>query len=495
MEPAPNAVPELPARATARHRWLLPASLAVVFVAVCVSRVVVFPASIWEQDEAYFAAAVVEIDLDASAPHPPFFPLWIGIGKVVALLGFAPAMSLQLASAVLGSLVFFPLFVLWSRFMAPALALSATVLGLAMPGVWLLSGRAFSGTAATAMLVAALACWTRPVPDRRWLAAGSVAAGLSILIRPHFILVIAAVMFTLLTKTNRENRLTVIAPAAAVVLVGTIIFIVAAGGPAAVAAASSRHGALHFGDLPSASRNPIDSGLFASLGHPVVAIGWCVLTILGIWVVLRSPRTRSTGIPVIAALIPVIALVLGLSNPTHPRYAVPLVLLSCGFVVVGLGRILTERWALGAVATTICGAGALVLPSAAIYRQQASPPLRALVHADRLAVSHEAMVVIDRRLHSFVLMREASGATSASTLFDHIVELGASPSTLDWRTVMVFEGDHHPLLVTSESTQTFTCSDNLLRRLSQDRFLDVTVADNATLEANLGPGGPLVVLD
>ena len=181
----------------------LAVKVALVFL-VCLSRAAVFPASIWEQDEAYFAAAVVDINLTDSAPHPPFFPLWIGIGRALHLLGLEPAASLQVAGAALGSLVLLPMVALWSRFLSPGLALAASCLGLFAPGVWLLSGRAFTGTAATALVVAALACWARPDPSRAWVAAGSVAAGLAVLVRPHFGLVVAAAMVSLLAGPVRR---------------------------------------------------------------------------------------------------------------------------------------------------------------------------------------------------------------------------------------------------------------------------------------------------
>ena len=103
-----------------------------------ISRLVVIPASIWEQDEAYFAAAVVEISIGDSQPHPPFFPLWIGLGKLVHLAGVPPAASLQWLSAVLGTLLLLPLTTLWSRVLTLRLAVAASVLGLMAPGVWLL---------------------------------------------------------------------------------------------------------------------------------------------------------------------------------------------------------------------------------------------------------------------------------------------------------------------------------------------------------------------
>lgn len=491
MRPATTVSPE---QAAQNHRLAQAIQLAI-FAVVCLSRVVAFPASIWEQDEAYFATAVVGIDLAASAPHPPFFPLWIGIGKLVQLFGIGPASSLQVASAFLGSLIFFPLVALWSRLMKPTFAMASAALGLAVPGVWLLTGRAFSGTAATALLIAALACWTRPDPDRRWLAAGSVAAGLAILIRPHFGLAVTAGVLVMLAGLDRRLRLALVVPAIAVTVAGAAAFTFAAGGPSVVAAAVSQHGAHHFGGLSEASRGLLGSGLARVLGHPIIAVGWCGLALWGAWLVLRSSISRVAGLPIVAALGSLVILVYGLSNPAHPRYAVPLIILSCGFVVMALSRILSERSTLVVVAVAIGAAAALVLPRAAIYRQQASPPLRALAHADLRAARHEGVVVVDRSLHSFVLLREATGATSAPTIFDHVVELGATPGVPAWQTVMVFDGDHHPLLVTSEEPQTFTCSDGLLRLLSQDRFLDVTVADHAALGDHSRAEGPFAVLD
>lgn len=495
MKRALAATPGMAAhRRLSRHRQNLALVLAV-FAVVCVSRVAVFPASIWEQDEAYFAAAVVEIDIADSAPHPPFFPLWIGIGKALTPLGLEPAMSLQVASAVLSVWMFLPLVVLWSRFMKPAPAIAAAALGLAAPGVWLLSGRAFSGTAATAALVTALAFWTMPNTDRRWLSAGSVAAGFAILIRPQFAVAVVAVIVVMLPRVERPRRLALIAPVVVVAAAGAAAFVVAAGGGEAVVAAVSRHAALHFGTLPDASRGLLDSGLARALCHPIVLIGWCVLTVWGAAVVLRSSARRGAGCPVVAALVSIVILVFGLSNPAHPRYAVPLVVLSCGFVVVGLGRLLNERWTLVSVAAAVIGAAAAVLPVAGTYRNQSSPPLRALAEADRLADQRRGVVVIDRSLHSFAVFREATGITSAPTLFDHVLEFGTSPPPPPSRTVLVFDGDHDALLVAGESRRTFSCAEGLLRRLSQGRFLDVTVADGAALENRSGSDGPFVILE
>jgi MFS family permease len=478
-----------------QRRRLTLALTTAVFAVVCASRVVVFPASIWEQDEAYFAAAVVAIDITDSAPHPPFFPLWIGVGKALHQLGLEPAASLQVASACLGSLMFLPLVALWSRLMKPSLAIAAAALGLAVPGVWLLSGRAFSGTPATAMLVAALACWTRPDPGRRWLAAGSLAAGFAMLTRPHFGLVVAAVILAMLAGPARRHWPALVAPTAVVTVAGAAVFVIAAGGPAAVWAAVPRHAALHFGALPEASHGLLDSGLSRCLGHPLAAVAWCALAAVGGWLALRSTTDRAAALPVVAGLASSVVLVFGLSNPAHPRYAVPLVVLSSGFVVLGLRRLLSERWTPAVVAAALAAAAAQVLPAAPGYRRQPSPPLAALDYADHSAVQRGGVVVSDRTLHSFVIYREAVGRSAAPAIFDHVLDLGASPPPPASRTVFVFDDGHAGLLVASERRRTFSCTEEVLRRLAQDRFLDVTVADGAELTNRSGSDGPFVILD
>lgn len=150
------------------------------------------PPSVWEQDEACFAAAAVEIDVADSRPHAPFFPLWIGLGKVLVLMGVPPAAALQSVSGVAGSLTVLPLVGLWSRRLGVGLSAAVAALAVFVPGVWVLSTRAFTGTTATAMSVLALFLWSRPQPTRWTPATGSAAAGLSVLVRPQFGLVVAA---------------------------------------------------------------------------------------------------------------------------------------------------------------------------------------------------------------------------------------------------------------------------------------------------------------
>jgi hypothetical protein len=115
-----------------------------------------------------------------------------------------------------------------------------------------------------------------------------------------------------------------------------------------------------------------------------------------------------------------------------------------------------------------------VLPSAAVYRDLPSPPLRAVDRAVERAAQGGGVLVVDRTLHAFVGYREAMGPLAAPVVFDHLLSLGATPSVAG--AVVVFDGDNCRAWAATEDVEVFSCDDALLRSMGQGRFLDVTVA-------------------
>lgn len=472
----------------ARPRLDLALSFALL-AAVGLSRVAAFPASIWEQDEAYFTAAVVQLDVAERHPHPPWFPLWIGLAALLHGCGLAPATALQAISFGFAVWLPLPLVALWRRLLpGSGAAAAAAVLFLVTPVAWLLAARAFTGTAATALMVAALACWL-PTGTGSWRpATGSAAAALAVLVRPHFAapLVVAAVI--VLSCRRGASWRSVVLPGVGIVLAGGIVFAAAAGGLEGLRQSLIAHAHYHFAHLGEADLGLAGSGLARGLGHPALALGWLGAALVGAVRLLRRRSSREAAIVVVGALLALLAVVLGLSNPAHARYWVPVLALSAGLVVAAIEPLhATLCWFVVGVA--VVASAAWVVPALPAYRSELSPPLAALRYAAGLAADRHALLVVDRTLVAFVDAERALGRLEGPLMFDHVLVSGLVPPRAAERVVAVFDRGHNQLLDGGERIRVFRCPSPVLRRLGQDRFLDVTVVDQARLVTG-GSGAP-----
>src|SRR6266571_7631746 len=71
---------------------------------VLISRLATMPKTFWEGDELLFAAAVQKFDPWSSRPHPPGYPLYVGLGKFFALFAtpFAALVTISIIASVIG---------------------------------------------------------------------------------------------------------------------------------------------------------------------------------------------------------------------------------------------------------------------------------------------------------------------------------------------------------------------------------------------------------
>lgn len=71
---------------------------------VLVSRLATMPKTFWEGDELLFAAAIQRFDPWSSRPHPPGYPLYVGLGKFAALFTdpFHALVALSVIASVIG---------------------------------------------------------------------------------------------------------------------------------------------------------------------------------------------------------------------------------------------------------------------------------------------------------------------------------------------------------------------------------------------------------
>jgi hypothetical protein len=85
------------------HRGWSPAAI-LGFLAVAAARLLTLPESVWELDETLFIQGVIEFEPLRHHPHPPGYPLLIGLGKLFAVVLRDPFWSL-VALSVVASLI------------------------------------------------------------------------------------------------------------------------------------------------------------------------------------------------------------------------------------------------------------------------------------------------------------------------------------------------------------------------------------------------------
>ena len=106
MDIIPGLVPDMQASPASRGQFRdgLPPPPSLGFGAVAAARLLTLPRSLWECDEILFVKGVEQFDPLHHQPHPPGYPLLIGLGKLLNLVFHDPFTSL-VALSVISSLV------------------------------------------------------------------------------------------------------------------------------------------------------------------------------------------------------------------------------------------------------------------------------------------------------------------------------------------------------------------------------------------------------
>lgn len=163
----------------------------VLAIVVAATRLLAISQTLWDWDEALFALALRDYDVTAHHPHPPGFPLFIALAKILMkLLPLEPFLALQ-AIAVVASLVIFPaMFFLARELRLPFFTAMAAALLLAyLPNVWFYGGTALSDVPSMVLVLLGSALLLRGCRDSRALLAGAVLLGIAAGFRPQNLLI------------------------------------------------------------------------------------------------------------------------------------------------------------------------------------------------------------------------------------------------------------------------------------------------------------------
>ena len=158
-------------------------------IVVAASRVFGLSRSMWDWDEAQFALGVRDFDVPRHDPHPPGFPVYMLLGKLVRLAAasdFAALQTITLAAACalfpLGFLLARELrFPFWTSFLG-------ALLFVFLPNVWFFGGTAFSDIPGVAFTLGSAAMLLRGCRDARAYLIGALLLGLAAGMRPQALL-------------------------------------------------------------------------------------------------------------------------------------------------------------------------------------------------------------------------------------------------------------------------------------------------------------------
>ena len=150
----------------------------------------------WDWDEALFALALRDYDVAAFHPHPPGFPLFIGLAKLVPLDAFH---ALQSVTFVASLFVFPAMFFLARALRASApVAIGAGLLLAFFPNVWFYGGTALSDVPSMVLVVTASALLLRG-----HLVLGAIVLGIAAGFRPQNLLIGSVPFFVAFLQRRR----------------------------------------------------------------------------------------------------------------------------------------------------------------------------------------------------------------------------------------------------------------------------------------------------
>lgn len=414
----------------AATRWLSPAFL-LGFAAVALARLLTLPRTLWEGDEVLFVKGVELFDPVHHQPHPPGYPLVIGLGKLLNLLLHDPFTSLVTVSVIASLVGYAALVDAFGRIVAPAgeaaarrVAVAGAVLFLVSPAMLVYGPLALSDPPALMFLALALAAAARLAEDGadrplRWAIALGTFASAAVGCRPQLAVAVLPMLAAALWQAPRPRRIAsagaALAAFTAVSLLWFVPLLLATGGPAGLAALLGKQAGLVAQYDTTAVRTGGGAAWVATrfIAHPW-GTRWTSLPVLslaglGIAVLAASCR-RALPLAVLCGVD--LAFCLRVMNPDDAvRYALPSLLGVALAAAVGAhviarrARVPVAVWP--AVGLLVAGFVVYTEPLLAARATSASPPLQAARWIER-SLPPDAVLVVEAELapHASYLLRK-----------------------------------------------------------------------------------------
>ncbi|MDQ6801313.1 MAG: hypothetical protein M3041_10790 [Acidobacteriota bacterium] len=361
-------------------------------VIVLLSRLATMPKTFWEGDELLFAAAITKFDPWSSRPHPPGYPLYVGLGKFAALFTdpFHALVALSVIASVIGFVALAITFrdLLQDRDLAVCGALifyfSASML---VHGTLPLSdGPAIMFVALTLCAAAAFS-----MSERRAIALG-LAASAAIGTRPQLVVSVLPLFLILLIWTRSVRK--IVAGLVSFTLLSIAWFMPlmdAAGGWAKLMLWESRQASYVATHDAAMSRGASTTNVILSdfVAHPWgpkwIALPLIVVALFGVYVLARKPKRPLIPLAIFTILQFIFAIYV-MDPADGARYSLPHMIAIALLVAAGLDviRRSTQLRAAPWIAVAVLATASLAYtwPIVGTRRAVPSPPAAAAAYAN-----------------------------------------------------------------------------------------------------------------
>jgi hypothetical protein len=364
------------------------------------------PRTLEDIDSVNFALGVESFDVASHQPHPPGYPIFIGLSKIstAAVRAVRPAWDrdrvaatgLAIWSTLAGTLAVFVIARFWMAMgLSPVTAVLASVVALASPLFWLTASRPLTDTFGLVVALVVQTLFLRgllpsgrdvvAVPRGWWW--GALAMGLAVGVRSQTLWLSGPLFVWVLIVLVRGGRLrtavTMTALAGAGVFAWLIPMVIDSGGVGGYLRALGGQGTEDLVGIDLLATRP-SVRLFVLAMNRTFIQPWqhvaLAQVIIGLVViaVVRMIATKRVRLPLLIGLcfVPYFCFHLAFQETVTIRYALPLVIPMAGLAVVALtalGDRVAIVGAIGLVTASLC----FVQPELRLYADAGAPVFRA----------------------------------------------------------------------------------------------------------------------
>jgi Protein O-mannosyl-transferase TMEM260-like len=381
-------------------------SLAAIAVAFLAAHLWFLPPTLEDIDSINFALGVADFDVAKHQPHPPGYPVFIGLSKASTSMlrsvrvPHPEVRGLAVWSAIAGATLAFSVFALFQALVSVRpdstrrrMAFCATLVVLMSPLFWFTALRPLSDMAGLAVAVGAQALIVSVLTGLSGPSAlmwGGLLSGLAIGIRSQTALLTLPllVLALLLPRSGLrpQNRFAAVGAAALGVLVWAVPLIVASGGLSEYARALGSQAGEDFSGVvmlwtTRTKAAALDAATYSFLwpwGHPIAGIVVTLGALAGVIRILWA-MPRALGL-LLVAYVPYAVFHLLFQETITVRYALPLVVPVAFLTMCALDWGRGTGAVLGTTAL-VAWSTALWVPSTLAYGSRSSPTFRALMEA------------------------------------------------------------------------------------------------------------------